>query len=537
MNSERLSATISLLVIDDDATRIGTAVDDWDAATLMACMSEDPVSWSELAMVWSRYQTGHSPEFVDSLPLEEMNLTDAIAKLDPTIPWVAIDMPQKRIWGGGGYEEIPRDACFGMGEEDGMFGPSIRVSIHLPPWWQVVNQATADDVLRSRTSAIEIPDPRRDVLWGKPFAEGLAELLCAAACSETWRSDNCDTDDDNRYSHTIAVHRDWLMTPNADLDGRTPRECLHGGMGWLDRVIDAQKYGVTDDRNPIPISRDMQTYQAGPMGREEICMYFDCCRELIHFGWDWIVAHRADVEAGTATRRLAQALAELQDTWMHMPFEGGSPPVAIIRSERRRVPRIVGSDGEDHRIDCDCPICDMMADGAFGPTFVGIDGHHLELDDEFAFSLYETREEWEAQQREYEEFAAEMAAKQAERDAEGEADDEFASPWESAHVNWESMQQGPMANMAISFLLADMITALQENNRPQADVDQLNESFRDYREAAPGTMEAATESFKSALENVASRNPVLISRSADLQSKLDELARVKPTAFDDDVPF
>ncbi len=36
-----------------------------------------------------------------------------------------------------------------------------------------------------------------------------------------------------------------------------------------------------------------------------------------------------------------------------------------------------------------------MYDGMFGVGFTSIDGHHLELDDEFAFSKCETREEWE----------------------------------------------------------------------------------------------------------------------------------------------
>ena len=50
----------------------------------------------------------------------------------------------------------------------------------------------------------------------------------------------------------------------------------------------------------------------------------------------------------------------------------------------------------------------MMSDGAFGGGFTAIDGHLLELDDEFAFSTKETREEWEEQQREFARFAAEM---------------------------------------------------------------------------------------------------------------------------------
>ena len=390
--------------------------------------------------------------------------------------------------------------------------------------------------LQNVSRRVHIPNPRRDVLWGRQLSEGLATRLCRAARSSKWSSDECDTDVDARYAHTVAVHRDWLMTPHADLNGRTPRECLHGGMHWLDRVVEGMKLGITNDRDPIPISREMQSYQNGPMGREEICLYFDCCREMIEAGWSWIVQHRAGVDAGNADQQLSQVLAEFQDAWMHESYEGGSPAVAIIRSERRRVPRVVGSEGESHRIDCDCPICDMMADGAFGPTFVGIDGHHLELDDEFAFSLCETREEWEERQREYEGFAAEMEAKEAAREANGETDDKFESLWQNSHVNWETIQQGPMANMAVSFLLADMIAALQANESPQADIDQLNEAFRAYRSASGADFASGTQAFQKALEEVANRNTFLVARSADLQSKLDELRRAKSTPLGDDYP-
>lgn len=58
---------------------------------------------------------------------------------------------------------------------------------------------------------------------------------------------------------------------------------------------------------------------------------------------------------------------------------------------------IHGVESEQYVADCDCPICEMMADGMFGIRFTSIDGHHLELDDEFAFSMHENRE---AQQRE-----------------------------------------------------------------------------------------------------------------------------------------
>ena len=143
------------------------------------------------------------------------------------------------------------------------------------------------------------------------------------------------------------------------------------------------------------------------MGREEVVMYFDMCRELIGAGWEWCVAQGIELQdvAGRlrSEHELVAILTGVKDEWLMSPLEGGSPPRFIIECSRRRVPRGAGvaiagmteREADRHKIDCDCPICDMMADGMFGTAFVGIDGHHLELDDEFAFSLHESREAWE----------------------------------------------------------------------------------------------------------------------------------------------
>jgi hypothetical protein len=61
--------------------------------------------------------------------------------------------------------------------------------------------------------------------------------------------------------------------------------------------------------------------------------------------------------------------------------------------------------GHDMVIDDDCPVCQMMANDAELGMQVGfwhLDGSHM--DDDFAFSELHTREEWDAQRKEWEEF-------------------------------------------------------------------------------------------------------------------------------------
>jgi hypothetical protein len=45
----------------------------------------------------------------------------------------------------------------------------------------------------------------------------------------------------------------------------------------------------------------------------------------------------------------------------------------------------------------------MMAEGDFGPVFWHLDGSAMDPD--YPFSFYLTREEWEEEQRRYEEFS------------------------------------------------------------------------------------------------------------------------------------
>ncbi|TWU04500.1 coiled-coil domain-containing protein [Stieleria varia] len=516
---------VTLLVVDHDIVRLAHHVPDWDATTLVVCLSEDPVDWAEVQLIWPRYQTSLSEPSADAIGFDEVTLSDAVSALKESGPWIVVDLPRKRVFAGGGYPEIPRDSWCAAGEET-QRGYECQISLHMPPWWQMNNDSLIDDILEPRVPMPVVADPCRDVLWGEALEEFFATKILELVRSEAWHLEQCDTDVEMRYSFTVAVHRDWLMTPRDDLGGRMPRDRILPGRNWIGLLIDGQRFGVTRGGPPMPISRDLQTYKFGPMGTEEICMYFDLCREMIAYGWTWAVDHRDSVPGEDQKRQLASELGKLKQMWLSSPFEGGDLPSEIIDCERVRIPRQAKRGaGGGHVLDCDCPICMMAESDAFGPMFVGIDGHHLELDDEFAFSLCETKAEWESQQQDYKAFAEKMDERLAAQEKEREELGELASPWEHAHVNWDAMQFGPMATMAISFLLADMVSSLQDHDCPRDDIDQLNNAFREYRDASRDEIVDATRAFKEALEAVADRNSFLVSRSADLQSKLDELCR------------
>ena len=106
-------------------------------------------------------------------------------------------------------------------------------------------------------------------------------------------------------------------------------------------------------------------------------------------------------------------------------------------------------------------------------------------------------------------------------------DEEFESIWQNSHVDWDSLQQTPMAELALSFLLADMVASLKEHKSSPTEIEQLLMAFRNYREHSSNDRLKSTQEFQQVLEAIACRNEFLIARSADLQSKLAELCRLE----------
>ena len=98
-------------------------------------------------------------------------------------------------------------------------------------------------------------------------------------------------------------------------------------------------------------------------------------------------------------------LEELKTDWLEHPspeFDGGIP-VLYIENERKRLP--LAMSGQEMIIDENCPTCQMMTEEMSAGSEVGfehLDGSHMDQD--FAFSNFLAREEWEADRRKWEVF-------------------------------------------------------------------------------------------------------------------------------------
>jgi hypothetical protein len=192
---------------------------------------------------------------------------------------------------------------------------------------------------------------------------------------------------------------------------------------------------------------------------------------------------------------------------------------------------------EQHASDCDCPICEMMVDGMFGVAFSGLDGHQLDLDDEFAFSMHETREAWEQQQREFEEISASIERERLEREAAGEAEpDPFAPVW-SGHVSDEPIPGDKGGRLTLAFLLAEIVSVLESQDAPRTDIRQLNSLFTEFRTSHAAELAESGRRLKDGLDSLADRYPDLVPRVADFCSRIDEHVRSPAIEDDPELPF
>jgi hypothetical protein len=555
--------SVCAVILDHEACQMAVTNEDI-ALTLIAVASEDPADWAEMIAYWPRYTTRVVPEFASNLPFEIVDHQQIIHAVSETESWIVLDLVQKRFLSGRAFPPITRDACFAM-HTDEKGQQHDPLSIHFAPWWELHEQVDPNEIDRPRQSPIEVPFVDRDFLFGAPLIHNLAERILQIAKTETGWATIMAGERKDLYPLTIEVHRAWLMTPHEELGGQIPRQMLHGGQSWLEKVIWGHRLRFELGRGKlIAAPKHVRNYARGPMGLEEMAIYFDLCRELIGAAWSWCkenldalaegFINEEAIDTAKPLDSLIRFLTDVKNEWMNRPLEGGSPPAFIIECSRRRVPRgagveIVGMDEREsaqHLIDCDCPICQMMADGMFGTGFTAIDGHHLELDDEFAFSTCETLEEWEEKQREFAELSVKFDRDREERRITAEQhdddDDEFASAWSSP------VSEGPLpgdasGNLKLAFLLAEIISVLQCGSKANAKlIKQLNHDFSSYRTCDHQDRITMAKALSATLERVADLHPELVSRTSDFQSRIEEQLR-SPVSHDhshgesEDFPF
>lgn len=436
---------IRLNLIDADQILVGTihgSVGDRCVAALAA----EPETIAELEAALARYMkpTGDCRAFASFRKSNEI----------VEEPWDAgilvIDLPARIIACESTYSQPGLTGQ--VDYHDGNCATDVSLVYRLPDDWIVLNsieeyEAFRDEHYRQR-AATPLLDARA-ILYGRPLLEFIARectrlnsnrvssgvqsgrkmvtnskptmtRIATPGSVQTIEADNAELESE-LHNAVSALHARWLMTPRNDLRGQSPRDILFARRDSIDFDLDsrAMQWSLQGE-GPPTLATESYAYRFGGFGTHEWVVYYDLMRHLI---WSAVAPHtvstcRTDEQAEWAQvpgfarelppndlGALILHLEQVKTSWLEAPepeYDGRTPAI-IIENERRRLP--VAMRPRDMVIDEDCPMCQMMADESalgLGVGFWHLDGSHM--DDGFPFSPFATREEWEAEQRHWQEF-------------------------------------------------------------------------------------------------------------------------------------
>jgi hypothetical protein len=261
-------------------------------------------------------------------------------------------------------------------------------------WKYVRSMPEYEGISQNRCAffAANPPFDARPVLFGKPLFEF---VLAESKTHQNNRDENLFTE----------IHAKWLITPQDDLQGKTPREILFEKHDFINSDLHTRflQWSFTKIQPP-PLSKNTNAYKFAGFGTHEIVIYYDLFRYLLGECFEHNITK-------------SEQLEQFEKTWLNNPNDefSGRTPQHIIESERRRINLTMSA--HECLIDEDCEICEMMAAEFDTPMIWGLDGSDMEYN-RFEFSFYKTHQEWEAKQREMEEFNREFDKKNNQNDDE-----------------------------------------------------------------------------------------------------------------------
>ncbi|MFV1968570.1 MAG: hypothetical protein ACC628_24380 [Pirellulaceae bacterium] len=407
---------------------------------------------------------------------------------------------------------------------DGKTATEVRLSYHLAEDWEILRnlegwEACAEP--RRRDRQVNPPWDAREILYGKVAEFITNQCLAIAALGESG-------------SDPIAeIHARWLLMARDDLRSQPPRDILLAKRQAIDLDLwdRCAQWSVLGECPP-GLTEGTRAYRLGGFGTHEIVLYYDLMRFLMEACWERVRRH-PEVSPTAEVRRLER----LQEGWLFTPQPDlhDLSPAETIQSERQRIPLVVPRD--DLLVDDDCPLCRMMAESA-GPTFWHLDGCHM--DDEFAFSLCLTEEEWEEERVRSDSLLDPPVANNVEGTPLGVARGELPlmagaeTVWQRSGSFPDAFDGLPAAAVIPTMLfglgahLAELALDLKASSESAEYVASLNRDFANLRDvvADPEStlIGAVVERFRENLASAASVRPDLVEKCADLENRLLKLS-------------
>lgn len=382
-----------------------------DAHRWIAGCVLDPRDLSELIEGWKSYCV-----------FEQVNRKPAwktLADLPDLDAWsgqqIWIDLSRRAIWVDCSIvNQVEHRSLVITNASGDPSGPSeLSLNYQLPQTWLVTScRETWENVAREQPAPCSSPSPVtiRSVLYEQVvefIADELAECeLWDQTVRDRWRppthwrwqqlpnrtqrKGGADLED-----LLAEIHARWLMTRRDDLGSMSPRECLMLHRNFVDSDLWCRQvqWNLTGEA-PLPMPRNLSRYDGPFFGTHEVVIYYELVRELLRCGAAYYLG-----TGRSGANVLVPILHRYRENWLATPSPNSSQPDTpkrLIDLERRRMPWLI--EKENVPYDCECPICQMMAETP-GLTFGHIDGSGLDF--EWAFSLHDDRREWELENQGY----------------------------------------------------------------------------------------------------------------------------------------
>ena len=310
---------------------------------------------------------------------------------------------------------------------DGHALTEVPILYRVPDDWLFVNSVDSYQWSRERRVCERAATPPRDfrpVLFGRP----LLQFIASAALSLPVEAPNARTssaeskvNNDERAQKEIAqeitnIHARWLLTARDELAGQSPRDVLLAHQDFIDFDLHtrALQWSLQDEGPPC-LANDSFAYRFAGFGTHEWVLYYDLVRHLLRSAFE--LKPRSYGRSSNEVEQLIAKLEIIKTNWLESPQTdlSGRIPAILIENERKRLPQAMRP--HDMIIDDDCPMCQMFGDET-SPLGMGVGFWHLDganMDEDFAFSHFKTRQEWEIENRRLEDFHLEFAQEQEER--------------------------------------------------------------------------------------------------------------------------
>jgi hypothetical protein len=354
---------------------------------------------------------------------------DLRAALD-TQPWdagiVVIDLAARIVAIDSLYSQPgPEGEVF---YHDGQALTDTPILYRVPDDWLFVNSVDAYRWSRERRVRERAAKPAcgfRPILFGRPLLEFLVNaylsLPVETASAAIARELASDDDDNEAWHEALAkeistIHARWLLTVRADLGGESPRAVMlaHQDSIEFDLHTRSLQWSLQNEGPPC-LAKNSFAYRFAGFGTHEWILYYDLVRHLLYSLFE--LQQTGAVGRDEDVSQLLATLDQIKTDWLESPQPDldGRIPAILIDNERMRLPQALRP--RDMIIDEDCPTCQMFGDET-SPLGMGVGFWHLDgcnMDDDFAFSFFKTRQEWESENRRREEFDKEFDRKWAER--------------------------------------------------------------------------------------------------------------------------